>query len=85
MKLTLLLADLDGGGEYYVLWFSWIQSYSVAMKPNQLHMPSEYAPESTKYRVKSCVLDLPFRLVRSQSAVEFRKGTHASALRTPKT
>jgi hypothetical protein len=55
-----------GEGESYVLWFSWIQSYSVAMKPNQLHTPSEYAPESKKYSVRSCVLDLPSGLVNSQ-------------------
>lgn len=44
----------------------WIQSYSVGMKnPNQFMKPLEYAPESRKYIVKRCVMELvPTRSVQ---------------------
>jgi len=38
----------------------WIQSYSVGKKyPNQSKYPFEYDPESTKYSVSKCDMELP--------------------------
>ena len=38
----------------------WIQSYSVGKKyPNQSQYPLEYDPESKKYSVSKCVIELP--------------------------
>ena len=40
----------------------WIQSYSVTVGkryPNQSHYPLEYGPESKKYSVSKCVIELP--------------------------